>query len=82
MYSCIYENKKIMILSSIFQNHDFFEKKLKIDSARKLKKIKKNPKNILVLSSIKSVSQKNKNKCIHYIRKQKIYIFFLHSCQT
>ena len=27
---------------------------------------------MLVLSSIKSVSQKNKNKCIHYIRKKKL----------
>ena len=40
--------KKIMILN-IFEN-------LKIDSAQKLEKIKKNPKNILVLSTIMSVS--------------------------
>ena len=40
------------------KNHEIVDeiKKLKIDSAQKLEKIKKNPKNMLVLSTIRSVS--------------------------
>ena len=54
--------------------YDIFQN-LKIDSTQKLEKIKKNPKNMLVLSTIRRVSQKNKNKCIHYIRSEKIFFF-------